>query len=153
MPQTNFEPAANYEDALARAAEQSGIDGEYWDIFGKCHQVSADVQRRILQALGWDSGSFESIEAERYRRFEQSLARGLEQTLVISESDLAVPLNLPASAEGPIRFESCSKTDSAPAAALSPISCDGLAASGPVIVIGARMSFVFRQRFRPAITP
>ena len=105
MTQIHFESAANCDESLARAADQSGIDREYWDIFHKRHEVSADVRRRILQSLGWDISSFESIEAERYRRFEQSLARGLDHTLVISQSELMVPLNLPSPTEGPIRFE------------------------------------------------
>ncbi len=105
MPEINFEPASSYEDSLARAAAQSGIDSTYWDIFGKRHEVDPDVKRRILQALHWDVSSLESVEAERYRRFTEMLASGLARTLVLSESDLAVPLHLPAATDGPLHFE------------------------------------------------
>ncbi len=105
MRQLTFEPGHSYEDSLARAAEQSGIDSVYWDIFGKRHEVDSDVKRRVLLALGWGVSSRESIDAERYRRFEDPLKSGLALTLVISESDVSVPLNLPASASGPLRYE------------------------------------------------
>lgn len=105
MSQITFQPANSYDDALARAAELSGIDSVYWDIFGKRHEVGSEVKRRMLEALGWEVSSLEQIEAERLRRFEQALRSGLARTLVISKSELRVPLNLPALSEGPVRFE------------------------------------------------
>lgn len=106
MPQRSFESGTSYEDSLARAAEESGLNSTYWDIFGKRHEVDFDVKRRILEALGWDVASRESVEAERYRRFENDLKSGLAPALVISQSDLSVPLTLPSAANArPVRFE------------------------------------------------
>ena len=89
MRSIEFQRAGSYEDALARAAEDCGIEREYWDIFHKKHETSSDVQRRILQALGWDVSSFESVEEERLRRFREratavlpKLARGVRSRSV-----------------------------------------------------------------------
>lgn len=100
-----FEAARNYEDSLARAAAESGIDSFYWDIFGNRHETSADVKRRILQACDWNVATFESLEAERYRRFEQALASGLARTLVLGESERTVPLHLPSVSDGQVHYE------------------------------------------------
>ncbi len=105
MAQTAFEPAGNYEDALARAAGECGIEPEYWDIFHERHELSSDVRRRLLQALGWEVSSFEAVERDRKRRFEARWTRAVPKTLVISESDLAAPLTLPAGFTGSIGFD------------------------------------------------
>jgi 4-alpha-glucanotransferase len=103
--QIAFEPAASYEDALARAADENGINREYWDVLHKKHEVSSDVRRRILAALGWDVSTFGSLEQERARRFEQNAMSAVPKTLVLSVSEKAVPLTLPASLAGSICYE------------------------------------------------
>src|SRR5437763_1792323 len=105
MPHIEFERATSYEDALARAADECGIQREYWDIFHKKHEVSSDVRRRILQGLGWDVSSFDAVEQERSRRFDERSTSALGKTLVISRSDCAVPLTLAAAFRGSIHFE------------------------------------------------
>ncbi len=105
MPQIDFEPATSYEDALARAAEECGIQSEYWDIFHKKHEISLDIRRRLLQALGWDVSTLETLDNERRRRFQRRTTQALPQTLVISASDPAVPLTLDSSSQGTIHFE------------------------------------------------
>ena len=62
MREIYFEPAVNYDDALWRAAGESGIDSSYWDIFGREHHASRDTLRSIATALGWDTSSFEALE-------------------------------------------------------------------------------------------
>ncbi len=105
MPQIEFEPATSYEDALARAADECGIEREYWDIFHKKHEVTSDVRRRILQALGWDVAGLQAVEQERARRFDERSTSALAKTLVISGVDRAIPLTLRASSEGSVQFE------------------------------------------------
>ncbi len=100
-----FEAASNYEDALARAADDEGIEREYWDIVGQKHEASSDLRRRILAASGWDTSIFESVEQERKRRFEQEARSVFPKTLVVSESDKTVPLTIPLSSAGSICFE------------------------------------------------
>ena len=77
FPQIQFEPASSYEDALVRAADENGIEREYWDILHRKHEVSSDVRRRILTALGWDVSSLETLESERARRFEENAASAI----------------------------------------------------------------------------
>jgi 4-alpha-glucanotransferase len=103
--QIAFEPAWSYEDALARAADENGIDREYWDVLHKKHEVSSDVLRRILAALGWDILTFESLEQERARRFEENATSTVPRTLVVSVSEKAVPVTLPASLAGSVCYE------------------------------------------------
>ncbi len=103
MPQIEFEKSASYEDALARAADECGICRDYWDIFGRRHEVSVEVRRRLLQALGWDVSSLEAIERERAKRFEATSA--VPKTLVVSESDKSIPLTIPVSSSEEICFE------------------------------------------------
>ncbi len=105
MPQIEFERATSYEDALARAADECGIEREYWDIFHKRHETTSDVRRRILQALGWNAASTDAVEQERAKRFMEKSTSALEKTLVISGLDRAIPLTLPASSEGSIHFQ------------------------------------------------
>jgi 4-alpha-glucanotransferase len=105
MRKIEFESARNYEDALARAAEACGLQHEYWDIFHKRHEVSSDVRRRILQVLGWNVSSFETVEQERIRRFHERSTAALPRTLVISQSDCAAPVTLEAGLEGSIHFK------------------------------------------------
>lgn len=62
VPEIRFQPSGNYEDALARAAGECGIEREYWDIFHKRHETSQETLRHVLQALGWDPSSHEAIE-------------------------------------------------------------------------------------------
>ena len=62
VPEVRFQPSGNYEDALARAAGECGIDREYWDIFHKRHETSHETLRRVLCALGWDLSSHDAIE-------------------------------------------------------------------------------------------
>jgi 4-alpha-glucanotransferase len=104
-PQIQVEPAVSYEDALLRAAEENGIEHEYWDILHKKHEVSSDVRRRILTALGWDVSTLATLEHERARRFEENATSGVPKTLVISASEKNVPVTLPASSGESICFE------------------------------------------------
>ena len=105
VSEIRFQPSGNYEQALAHAACECGIDGQYWDIFHKLHEPSAETQGRILQALGWDTSSHEAIERERRRRFELSLTNAAPATLVVSESQKSVPVTLSAGDTGSLCFE------------------------------------------------
>jgi len=104
-PQIQFEPASSYEDALVRAADENGIEREYWDILHKKHEVSSDVRRRILTALGWDVSTLETLEQERARRFEEDATSAVPKTLVISASEKTVPFTRPACPGESVCFE------------------------------------------------
>lgn len=103
--EVRFHPAVDYADALARAAEECGIDREYWDITGKQHVVSDEVRCGILEALGWNVSSFEAIERQRASRFEQDFTAPLAKTSVVSAAERLVGLTLAADDPVSICFE------------------------------------------------
>src|SRR6185437_10098543 len=105
VTEIRFQPSGNYEQALAHAACECGIDRQYWDIFHKMHEPSPEAQSRILQALGWDTSSQEAIERERRRRFELSVSNPVPSTLVVSESQKSVPVTLSENDTGSLYFE------------------------------------------------
>lgn len=97
MQRIEFERTGDYDSALSKAADECGIERVYWDIFSKRREVSYEVRRKILGALGWDTSSFEAIEQQRRARFEEAFTMPLAKTAVISESEKWVPLTLPLS--------------------------------------------------------
>ncbi len=113
-----FLPSLSYTDALARAADESGIDREYWDILGKRHEATDAVRQRILTALGWDASTLASIEQQRVRFFERAASSVLPATLVISSSERLVPVSLPAFFKGSLCFEILLETGEALAGSL-----------------------------------
>jgi 4-alpha-glucanotransferase len=105
VPEIRFQPSGNYEDALARAAGECGIEREYWDIFHKRHETSQETLRHVLQALGWDPSSHEAIERKRRRRFESQSSTAIPTTVVLSETKKTVSVILPESEAGSLYFE------------------------------------------------
>lgn len=89
-----FEPAADYEEALWRAAAETGVDREYWDIFHKRHETSTDAARKILETRGWDVSTFENLEAGRRRRFERNFCAALPGSIVLPAAEKWVPLTV-----------------------------------------------------------
>lgn len=100
-----FERGNSLEDTQAKAADQSGINRDYWDVFGRRHEISAAARRRILEALGWSVDDHYALEEQRKQAFERSSVYPLLPTAVVSESSKHIPLTLEQSAEGNITFE------------------------------------------------
>ncbi len=100
-----FQRAVNYDDSLWRAAAESAVDSSYWDIFGHQHHASREALQSILQAVGWDTSTFEAIEEGRRRRFLEDAQAGLPKTSVVSEKDKWVSLTLPAGEGGSVCYE------------------------------------------------
>jgi len=94
LPQIVFEPSKSYEDALHQAAEEWGIEREFWDIFGKRHVASAAMESRILAALGLDTSSQETIEDERVRRFQRRVMPPIQPVSITSEAEKWIILSL-----------------------------------------------------------
>jgi 4-alpha-glucanotransferase len=70
-------PADTFEQLLARAASQSGIEPGYWDIWGRHHDTTTAAKQAILQALGIAAGDANQLEqslAARTRREWERLA-------------------------------------------------------------------------------
>src|SRR3954452_11127481 len=100
-----FEGAQNYEDAIAKAADESGIQRDYWDIFHRRHEPSTEVRRKILESLGWKVQSFEDVEVERRRSFHRNASCIIQNTIVISAGDPFVPVSYPTGFEAAFEFE------------------------------------------------
>jgi 4-alpha-glucanotransferase len=94
VSEIHFEPAVNYDDALWRAAAEAAVETSYWDIFGNQHHSTREALQGILRSLGRNVDSFESIEAERRRRFAQNIESVLPATCVVSENDKSVPFSV-----------------------------------------------------------
>ncbi|MCU1292855.1 MAG: 4-alpha-glucanotransferase [Bryobacterales bacterium] len=104
-PPVIFQSSFSYEDAVSRAAAESRIDREYWDIFHKLHQVSHEAEKGILVAMGWDVSNTDVIERQRADRFRKDWAAVLPITAVISESEKAIYTSLPMGHGGQVSFQ------------------------------------------------
>jgi 4-alpha-glucanotransferase len=80
------------DDALRDAAEQNGVQQDFWDIFGRRHYTEPETNRAILTALGFDCASEESLRVSLDRRAELENRRPLPPVLVSSENK---PLRIP----------------------------------------------------------
>ena len=105
MNDLTFERGTNLEDAQAKAADQSGINRDYWDISGRRHEISPAARRKILESLGWPTGDLGALERQRIDVFERDSIYPLLITAVISESEKSIPLTLEQTAEGSISYE------------------------------------------------
>jgi 4-alpha-glucanotransferase len=92
-------PESPEDRALAEAAKAWGIETEYWDVWGKLHHASPDVERAILKSLGVNGhGAGESVDQATQQRVERDWLRPLPPTVVllIDRQPHTVPLSLAA---------------------------------------------------------
>ncbi|MDP9053598.1 MAG: 4-alpha-glucanotransferase [Acidobacteriota bacterium] len=80
------------DDALRYAAEENGVQQDFWDIFGHRHFTSPETNRAILEAQEFDCSSEESIHRTLTERAESEGARSLPHVMVVSENE---PLRIP----------------------------------------------------------
>ncbi|MBC7924190.1 MAG: 4-alpha-glucanotransferase, partial [Bryobacteraceae bacterium] len=105
-PPITFVPSPSYEAALRRAAELWGIQLEFWDIFGHHHVASPETLSSVLRSLGVSSESAQSLNAAIESRLWSEWSSPVAQTLVVSLSAGAIPIQLKDSEAGAeIRFE------------------------------------------------
>lgn len=90
----------SYEEALARAAELCGIQSEYFDIWGRRHVTSPDIQRGILESLGLACGSTDEIERAIQARLWTEWSRPLPPAIVVAEDASSISLRVPRSSAG-----------------------------------------------------
>ena len=100
----HFEPAVNFDDALAKAATLCSIDLSYWDVFHKEHRLSREGLQSILKTLGWDVSTHEAVETERLRRYEEELRQPAKKTSVCNENHKSINLTLPSEANGRLQL-------------------------------------------------
>ena len=85
------------DDALRAAAEQNGVQQEFWDIFGRPHVTLPETNRAILTAIGFDCSSVAALDASLHHREEAEASRLLPPVLVVGANEL---IKLPRRAAG-----------------------------------------------------
>ncbi len=91
----------SFDDALRHAAVRSGIQQDYWDIFGHQHWTSQETNKAILTALGYDCSSEDSLHASIDKKENKEKARLLPPVLVVGETGpLRIPLKRDGNADG-----------------------------------------------------
>jgi 4-alpha-glucanotransferase len=78
--------ADTFEQLLDRAAAEFGIEGEFWDIWGKHHVTSTAVKQAILAAMGLPAETAEDLERMLALRARREWERPLPLSTVASES-------------------------------------------------------------------
>ena len=88
-----------YEAALDRAARICGVETRFWDIFGHERVASPEARQALLQALGIDVSSAESIDAALEERERKEWTRVLSPSYVCTQSagPLCLSIRLPLS--------------------------------------------------------
>ncbi|HWE51616.1 MAG TPA: 4-alpha-glucanotransferase [Bryobacteraceae bacterium] len=87
----------SFDDALRQAAVRSGILQDYWDIFGQQRWTSPETNLAILNALGYDCSSEDSLHASMESRDRKQSGRLLPPVLVVSQN---APLRIPLRRDG-----------------------------------------------------
>lgn len=81
---------------IASAADLRGIEREYWDNFGRLHEASDALILAILRSMGIDASSASSLEDSIRARRPSPRPGALPPVVVLSKSDLHLPVALPA---------------------------------------------------------
>jgi hypothetical protein len=82
---------------IEQAAPAWGIETDYWDIWGKQHHASAQLETAILQSLGVDLGSKASLQAAIERRKHRQWRSPLAPTIILTaDGPNEVAVSLPA---------------------------------------------------------
>lgn len=97
IPHIRFESSPDYAQALKRAAAACGVEGEYWDIWGRRHETSVETCRAILESMGVQCGSREAIDAELEERLWREWSRLSPPALVLAAEHRphCVPVHVP----------------------------------------------------------
>jgi hypothetical protein len=93
----DFLASDDYARALAEAAALCGLEPGYWDIWGRWHETTPEIQGAVLQAMGVACATLDELNASLAAR---ELARWSEiapPSLVIAEASqpAAVPVCVP----------------------------------------------------------
>src|SRR5688572_5924806 len=86
-----------YRRLLRQAADAMGMEAGYWDIWGKWHEASAEVQRGILTSLGIPCGDQDQLVLALRQRADRDVARLAPPVIVGGELDqpIAIEVHLP----------------------------------------------------------
>lgn len=83
---------------LSAAAEACGIETQYWDVWGKQHHATSEVQTAILQSIGFPATSPASLAQAFEERAWREWQRKLPPTVVLTAGDrpYQIPVSIPA---------------------------------------------------------
>ncbi len=70
-------------DAINQLAHAYGIESEYWDIWGKRHEVSSETKQILLEAMGIPAGDESAVAASLERLEREKWERILDPVMVI----------------------------------------------------------------------
>ncbi|MBZ5578725.1 MAG: 4-alpha-glucanotransferase [Acidobacteriia bacterium] len=79
-------PPENFDQLLDSAAASCGIEGGYWDIWGRYHTTPADVKRSILTSKGMDAETGDGLTHALTERARREWQRLLPAAVVAAES-------------------------------------------------------------------
>lgn len=89
-------PAPPTAAQIERAARAWGIETDYWDIWGRQHHASQELERAILASLGVDLGSGTGLEEAVERRGQRQWRSPLAPTIFLTAGlPQEIPVSLP----------------------------------------------------------
>ncbi len=89
-----------FDNLLRQTAEQSGVQQEFWDIFGRRHETKPEINQAILTALGLDCASEAALIASVAEQDAAEWNSSLPGVLVLQQAEgFAFPLRVEADAE------------------------------------------------------
>jgi hypothetical protein len=123
----SFRPSADYDEALARAADAWGVEPEYWDIWGNHHVPPAQARRAVLGSLGIACDSPEQLDRALEERLWREWSRLAPATIVASaQRPVELAVSIPAELSGGVLVaevgweDGASESVEVPVAALAP---------------------------------
>ena len=101
IPSITFTAVEDYRQALERASELWGIEPGYWDIWGRRHVTSPDVQRAILESMGVQASTAAELNRATQERLWREWTAVTSPVFVVSESadPPRIPVRIPARAQ------------------------------------------------------
>ena len=75
------------EDLLRSLCAESGIETEYWDIWGNHHLTPSHTILPILKSLGYDTSSPEALRRSAAERRQTAASRLVDPVLILCQSD------------------------------------------------------------------
>ena len=81
--------------SLRAAAEQFGIQPEYWDIFGNRHELTPELAHHLLSAIGMSAGSEDELARSLAARERQQWEQMTPPVVVVEQQQMRVPIKSP----------------------------------------------------------
>lgn len=93
-------PSEDLGSALQRVSAAYGVQDVFWDIWGREHHPSEDVQQAVLQSIGVDTTSLASIDDGFHRWLFTERLTLLPSCVVSSSKDAWLPVAFPEATTG-----------------------------------------------------